>query len=87
MNLVLNSGSNRSDEEAAIAALRESMANQAGVEYKFGRPELFSFSTPLEIEIIGYNLDASSMLFRPGAIGSQSWCPKYEWEEPVATMR
>lgn len=57
LNLVLKEGSNRDDEEAAIAALRKSMANQAGVEYKFGRPELFSFSTPLEIEIIGYNLN------------------------------
>ncbi|MBL8296773.1 MAG: efflux RND transporter permease subunit [Rhodanobacteraceae bacterium] len=44
-------------ERAAMDALRKSMAAHPGVEVKFSRPQLFSFSTPLEIEIRGYDLD------------------------------
>jgi HAE1 family hydrophobic/amphiphilic exporter-1 len=44
-------------ERAAMDALRKSMTTHPGVEVKFSRPQLFSFSTPLEIEIRGYDLD------------------------------
>jgi hydrophobic/amphiphilic exporter-1 (mainly G- bacteria), HAE1 family len=40
-----------------MAALRRTLAGQPGVEVKFSRPQLFSFATPLEIEIAGYDLD------------------------------
>ncbi len=57
LNAVMKSEAGRVDEERAIAALRTALADLPGVEYKFGRPELFSFKTPLEIEIVGYDLD------------------------------
>ena len=57
LNAVMRSDAGRVDEERAIAALRAALADLPGVEYKFGRPELFSFKTPLEIEIVGYDLD------------------------------
>jgi HAE1 family hydrophobic/amphiphilic exporter-1 len=57
LNAVMHGGAERIDEERAIEALRGALADLPGVEYKFGRPELFSFKTPLEIEIVGYDLD------------------------------
>ena len=56
LNVVLNSGSLPQDELATQAAMREYLKSQAGVASKFGKPELFSFSTPLEIELVGYDL-------------------------------
>lgn len=44
-------------ERAAMEALRKTMSMHPGGEVKFSRPQLFSFSTPLEIEIRGYDLD------------------------------
>ncbi len=46
--------------DAVIAELREHLSTQPGVSAKFGEPALFSFATPLEIEIVGYNLDELS---------------------------
>jgi HAE1 family hydrophobic/amphiphilic exporter-1 len=56
LNLAMKSGTKRIDEEAAINALRAALADIPGVEYEFGRPELFSFKTPLEVEITGYDI-------------------------------
>ncbi|XOV77613.1 MAG: efflux RND transporter permease subunit [Aestuariibacter sp.] len=57
LNVVLNSSSGIEDELATKAAMREFLLNTPGVESKFGEPELFSFSTPLEIELVGYDLN------------------------------
>ena len=43
-------------ERAATDALRAAMASHPGAEVKFARPQLFSFATPLEIELRGYDL-------------------------------
>lgn len=39
-------------------SLRRTMAAYPGVETRFGRPQLFSFSTPLELELRGHDLQA-----------------------------
>jgi len=44
------------DERAATDALRATMTSHPGAEVKFARPQLFSFATPLEIELRGYDL-------------------------------
>jgi len=44
------------DEEALIATIRDEMQNLSGVRWKVSRPVLFSFKTPIEVEIHGYNL-------------------------------
>lgn len=49
-------GSNRSDEDILMAELRNRFRQIAGVETKFSRPSLFTFKTPIEVEISGYNL-------------------------------
>jgi HAE1 family hydrophobic/amphiphilic exporter-1 len=39
-----------------MADLRSALDRQEGMTYRFGRPSYFSFRTPIEIEIRGYNL-------------------------------
>jgi hydrophobic/amphiphilic exporter-1 (mainly G- bacteria), HAE1 family len=54
--IVLKSGAGEKGERAATEALRATMASHPGAEVKFARPQLFSFATPLEIELRGYDL-------------------------------
>lgn len=56
LDVALDPGAGRADEEAAMAALRERMRGIPGLQYKFSRPTLFTFRTPVEIEIAGYDL-------------------------------
>lgn len=55
--IALNPDAGEAGERAAMDALRKTMLGHPGGEVKFSRPQLFSFSTPLEIEIRGYDLD------------------------------
>ncbi len=43
-------------EETLIADLRQKMAGFSGMAWKISRPTLFSFKTPVEVQIHGYNL-------------------------------
>lgn len=43
-------------EERLISKIRSEMANFSGFQWKISRPTLFSFKTPVEVEIHGYNL-------------------------------
>jgi HAE1 family hydrophobic/amphiphilic exporter-1 len=43
-------------EERLINKIRSEMANYSGFQWKISRPTLFSFKTPIEVEIHGYNL-------------------------------
>ncbi|MGH7497191.1 MAG: efflux RND transporter permease subunit [bacterium] len=57
MTITLNgAGDFENREEALIARLRNQFSNIPEVESKVSRPALFSFKTPIEIEIKGYNL-------------------------------
>ena len=56
MLIVLKPGASERGERAATEALRAAMASHPGAEVKFARPQLFSFATPLEIELRGYDL-------------------------------
>ncbi len=68
LNVRLAPGSTRQDEDLAMASMREALGQMPGVAYEFSRPALFSFSTPLEIEITGYELgplaDVSTQIVR-----------------------
>lgn len=57
LSVTLTPGSGRAEETASITALRERLDQIAGLQYQFSRPALFSFSTPLEVVISGYDLD------------------------------
>ncbi len=57
LHVRMDADSDELDEEAAFAQLRGELERIPGVQYKFGRPTLFTFKTPIEIEIAGYELD------------------------------
>ena len=54
LNVVLEAGA---DEAEVTRAVRDYLSRQAGVNFTLRRPELFTFSTPLEIEIAGFDLE------------------------------
>ena len=56
LNVVLKEDLGQIEQQAVVKKMRDYLATQAGVQSKFGVPELFSFSTPLEIEVSGYDL-------------------------------
>ena len=57
LNVVLKPGTSKRVEANVMGALRASLAQMPGVNYKFEEPSLFTLATPLEVEIVGYNLD------------------------------
>ncbi|MEM1096150.1 MAG: efflux RND transporter permease subunit [Bacteroidota bacterium] len=56
LQVALQPGSGDAGEAAASAQLRTALASVPGVQYKFERPTLFSFSTPIEVEVGGFDL-------------------------------
>ncbi|MEX2497049.1 MAG: efflux RND transporter permease subunit [Woeseia sp.] len=54
ITLVGNAG--RAQENAVMQAMRRELRNLPGVQYEFSRPSLMSFTSPLQIEISGYDL-------------------------------
>lgn len=57
LSIALKDGGSKAIEAAEIERLRDGMT-RADASVKFARPQLFSFSAPLEVEIRGYDLDA-----------------------------
>jgi len=60
LHVVMLAYSTADDEALVQEELRRNLAQLAGVTSRFDRPQLFSFSTPLEIEISGYDLSQLS---------------------------
>ncbi len=63
----------RAREEGLMDRLRQALDRQEQLEYRFGRPSYFSFRTPIEVEIRGYNLSllerlADELMRRMGSI-------------------
>ena len=56
LTVVLARGADSNTEARETDSLRETMKNYPAAQVKFGRPELFNFSTPLEIELRGQDL-------------------------------
>ncbi len=56
LSIVMVKGSKRIDEENVMDILRQDLKRLAGVQYKFSRPSLFTFKTPIEVQIAGYDL-------------------------------
>jgi HAE1 family hydrophobic/amphiphilic exporter-1 len=46
----------RQREEGLMDRMRQALDRQPELEYRFGRPSYFSFRTPIEVELRGYNL-------------------------------
>jgi len=58
LNVVMNASASVEDEQQVMDQLRATAQRLPGVMVKFGRPELFNFSSPLVIELAGYELSA-----------------------------
>nr|WP_147652467.1 efflux RND transporter permease subunit [Vulcaniibacterium gelatinicum] len=56
LTVVMADGGSAGTEAALTETLRGAMQGVAGAEVDFSRPELFSFSTPLEVELRGQDL-------------------------------
>lgn len=56
INIVLQQGTSRSDEERTMDRLRKKLRTIPDLQYKFFRPTLFTFKTPVEIEVAGFEL-------------------------------
>ena len=56
LTVVMADGGNEAVEARETEALRETMKAHPGAQVDFSRPELFSFSTPLEVELRGQDL-------------------------------
>jgi len=57
LNVVLQPGTSKRVERQVMDALRVTLGHMPGINYKFEEPSLFTLATPLEVEIVGYNLD------------------------------
>jgi HAE1 family hydrophobic/amphiphilic exporter-1 len=51
-------------EEVAIQKIRKELQETVGVDFKISRPVLFSFKTPIEVEVKGYNLQQLARISR-----------------------
>jgi HAE1 family hydrophobic/amphiphilic exporter-1 len=51
-------------EERLIQKIRDQLQQTVGVDFKISRPVLFSFKTPIEVEVKGYNLQQLSRISR-----------------------
>ncbi|MGY0652673.1 efflux RND transporter permease subunit [Luteimonas sp. A537] len=58
LSIVMEGGGSAEVEARLTDGLRATMQGEPGVQVDFSRPALFSFSSPLEIELQGHDLDA-----------------------------
>jgi len=56
LNIILKDSATTADEERLIQLFRDAVSSMPDLTAKIDRPELFSFSTPLEIELSGHDL-------------------------------
>ncbi len=56
INLVIEDRGDRAQEEAVIARMRKALAELPAIKSTFRRPSYFSFQTPIEVHIYGYDL-------------------------------
>ena len=57
VHVALQNDAGTPGEANAMEALRVQLEGEPGVQYEFNYPTLFTFDTPVEIEIAGYELD------------------------------
>lgn len=56
IDVILKEGISMKEEEMVINSIRDRLKGISQIEHKFSHPALFSFATPIEVEITGYNL-------------------------------
>ena len=58
LSVVLFDGTNPADEALIMSLARQVVATVPGAQFKVDRPQLFTFATPLEVEVTGNDLAA-----------------------------
>ena len=58
LSVVMKNRRDREAEETTIGRVRNALAAHPELDYAFSRPTLFSFKTPIEVEIYSFDLDA-----------------------------
>lgn len=58
LNIILKDSATKADEERLIQLFRDTVSSMPALTAKIDRPELFSFSTPMEIELSGHDLNS-----------------------------
>ncbi|MCK4547427.1 MAG: efflux RND transporter permease subunit [Candidatus Eisenbacteria sp.] len=56
LNISIRSPGNRRQEAAVIESIRRTLDRRPEIRYNFHRPSYFSFRTPIEVHIYGYDL-------------------------------
>ena len=64
LSIALGPCAGREAESATMEAMRRELAVIPGVQYEFSRPSLLSFSSPLQVEIAGYDLEQLELVSR-----------------------
>ena len=72
LSVTLKPGTGPYEESRAIEALRGKFSSLAGVQYQFSRPALFTFASPLEVTITGYDLDRLRMVAEQVRLGMRA---------------
>ncbi len=72
LSVSLSPETSRDDENRVIDSLREKFDSLAGVQYQFSRPALFSFASPLEVTITGYELERLRSVAEQVRLGMQA---------------
>jgi len=57
LNVVMHKGANAEDERTAMSFVRSKLDDIPDAQYTLERPQLFTFATPLEVEISGADLE------------------------------
>jgi HAE1 family hydrophobic/amphiphilic exporter-1 len=56
LNVVMQTDSSAATNQQVMDKMRHYLSKQAAVQSKFGKPALFTFATPLAVQIVGYDL-------------------------------
>ncbi|MFT4605371.1 MAG: HAE1 family hydrophobic/amphiphilic exporter-1 [Rhodothermales bacterium] len=62
LHVALERGSGDLGEAQAVERIRGGLARVPGLQYKIERPTLFSFRTPVELEVSGYDLEGLKLV-------------------------
>ncbi len=62
INITMKERGSKEKENYTIKKIRAILADYEEVDYKFGRPTIFTFRTPVEVEIYGDSLDEVMMV-------------------------
>jgi HAE1 family hydrophobic/amphiphilic exporter-1 len=58
LNVVMQTNSSAEATQLVMNKMRAYLTKQAGIQSKFGKPALFTFATPLAVQIVGFDLES-----------------------------